>query len=231
MMLLLFFSLLKIFFSAPAIDHQAWDVLLQKHVNEIGQVDYAGFKREEARLDAYLKTLSTNPPSADWSREAQMAFWINTYNAYTIKLIVKNYPVKSITELEGGKPWDKKWISIGKRTYSLDQIENDILRPKFKDPRIHFALNCAARSCPPLLNRAWTADKLEEQFERQAKSFINNPKFNRIGQRNVQISRIFDWYAEDFGPIVPYLNRYANQEVGRNAKVSYQEYDWSLNGK
>ena len=158
-----------------------------------------------------------------------MAFWINAYNAFTVKLIVDNYPVASITKLDGGKPWDRKWIKIGDKTYSLNNIENDILRPQFKDARIHFAVNCAAQSCPPLLNKAWTADNLESNFEKQAKAFVNNPKFNTISAKNVKVSKIFDWYKADFGNLIDFLNKYASTNINGNAKVEYVEYDWALN--
>ncbi len=158
-----------------------------------------------------------------------MAFWINAYNAFTVKLIVDNYPISSIMKLDNGKVWDRKWINIGGKTYSLNNIENDILRPQFKDPRIHFAVNCAAKSCPPLLNRAWTAANLESNFEKQARAFINNPEFNKISAKEVEVSKIFDWYASDFGNLIDYLNKYSSTKINANAKVKFREYDWALN--
>lgn len=213
--------------SAP--DHSDWTQLLQKHVNAKGNVDYSGFKRDKAALEAYLDKLASNPVENTWSRNEKLAYWINVYNAYTIKLIVDNYPVKSITNLKGGKPWDVKWIQLGNQTYSLNQVENEIIRPRFKEPRIHFAVNCAAESCPPLLNKAWTADKLESYFEQQTKAFINNSNYNEISANRVQVSKIFDWYGEDFPNLIEFLNRYSNTKIKANAKVSFLEYDWSLN--
>jgi len=230
-------SLLSLLFIATptteraSVDHSAWDVLLQKHVSTSGVVDYAAFKKDQAKLDAYLSSLAKQVPNSNWSRGEQMAYWINIYNAYTVKLIVKNYPTASITKLEGGKPWDKKWIKVGTKTYSLNQVENEILRPQFKDARIHFAVNCAAKSCPPLLNQAWTASNLEAKLEKQAKAFINNTKYNKLSKSAIQVSKIFEWYAEDFGKLPSYLNNYANQEISYNTKVSYLTYDWALNGK
>lgn len=210
-------------------DHTAWDKLLRTHVSSRGKVDYAGIKAQQSKLDAYLKELENNPPQADWSRNEKLAYWINVYNAYTVKLIVNNYPVKSITDLEGGKPWDKKWIKIDGKTYSLNNVENDIIRPRFKEPRIHFAVNCAAQSCPPLLNKAWTASNLSANFNQQAKAFINNDKFNKISANSVTVSKIFDWYGEDFGNLISYLNKFSNTKINPDAKVNYKEYDWSLN--
>ena len=209
--------------------HDAWDKLLQEYVTTDGRVNYDGIKKDKAKLESYLKTLETNAPQDSWSRGDKMAFWINAYNANTVKLIVDNYPVASITKLDGGKPWDVKRVKIGSKTYSLDNIENAILRPQFKDARIHFAVNCAAKSCPPLLNRAWTASNLESNFEKQAKAFINNSNFNKISAKSAQLSKIFEWYAADFGNLIDFLNKYASSKISAGAKVSYVEYDWGLN--
>lgn len=211
--------------------HDQWNELLQKYVSTDGKVNYAGFKKDMPALESYLGGLTRNPVQDDWSRNEKMAYWINAYNAFTVKLIVDNYPVASITKLHNGKPWDVKWIQLGSKTYSLNNIENDILRPKFKDARIHFAVNCAAVSCPPLLNRAWTADKLNQYFEQQAKAFINNPKYNKINANSVEISKIFDWYGGDFGNIIDYLNQYSTTKINSDATVKYMEYDWDLNAK
>lgn len=213
----------------PVLSHQIWDALLKKHVSSTGKVNYAGFKKDKTQLQQYLDLLATNPVQSSWSRNKKMAYWINAYNAFTVKLIVDHYPVSSITKIHSGKPWSKQWIKLGNQTYSLDQIENEILRPRYKDARIHFAVNCAAQSCPPLLNQAWTAENLEANFEKQARSFINNSKFNKIAEKKVQISKIFEWYAEDFDNIINYLNKYSQTAIKSNAKVTYLEYDWALN--
>lgn len=211
------------------LSHTGWDELLKKYVSSTGKVNYSGFKKDIAKLQTYLDLLTDNPIQPSWSRNEKMAYWINAYNAFTVKLIVDHYPIKSITKIHSGKPWSKKWIKLGDKTYSLDQIENEILRPQFKDARIHFAVNCAAQSCPPLLNEAWTAQNLEANFESQARKFINNPKFNNLSEKKVQISRIFEWYSGDFGDIIAYLNKYAAVKIKSNARVTYLEYDWALN--
>ncbi|MEL6867724.1 MAG: DUF547 domain-containing protein [Bacteroidota bacterium] len=210
-------------------DHSLWDQLLRKHVSSSGKVNYKGFKADLNQLDAYLAELKDRPIQSDWSRKAKMAYWINAYNAFTVKLILDNYPLSSITKLHGGKPWDVKWIKLGGKTYSLNNIENDILRPQYKDARIHFAVNCAARSCPPLLNRAWTESNLNRYFDQQAKAFINNTKYNKVSPNKIEISKIFQWYAEDFGSIVAYINKYSAQKADANAEVVYVEYNWGLN--
>ena len=212
-----------------AFSHNAWNTLAQKHISASGKVNYKGFKADKAAFDAYLKSLADNPIQSSWSRAKKMAYWINAYNAFTIKLIVDNYPIKSITDLDGGKPWDRKWIKLGGKTYSLNNIEHDILRPQYKDARIHFAVNCAAKSCPPVWNKAWTAANLNGQLERSAKAFINNAKYNDVGGSNAAISKIFEWYAVDFGDITSYLNKYASTKVDAGTTVSYKEYNWALN--
>lgn len=211
--------------------HEQWDALLRKYVTANGKVNYAGLKKDNAALESYLGGLTRNPVQDDWSRNEKMTYWINAYNAFTVKLIVDNYPVTSIMKLHNGKAWDVKWIQLGKQTYSLNNIENDILRPKYKDARIHFAVNCAAESCPPLLNRAFTADQLDRQLEQQAKAFINSAKYNSINTNSVAISKIFEWYAGDFGNIIDYLNQYSDTKINAGATVKYQEYDWGLNAK
>ncbi len=210
-------------------DHSIWNKLLEKHVSSKGQVDYKGFKEDAAQLDIYLEELVQNPVQSDWPRAHKMAYWINAYNAFTVKLIVDNYPVKSIRNLNEGNPWDVKWIKLGNKTYSLNNIEHDILRPQFNDARIHFAVNCAAKSCPPLANQAFTANNLEELLNKQTRQFINNGTYNNLSTNEVHISKIFEWYKGDFGDIQAYLNKYADKKINEKAKVSYQEYDWALN--
>jgi hypothetical protein len=210
-------------------DHTLWNELLQQFVTSGGKVNYKGFRSKRTDLQAYLDELSANPVQDNWSRSEKMAYWINAYNAFTIKLIVDNYPVKSIMDLHQGKPWDVKWIKLGSKTYSLNEIEHDILRPKYQDARIHFAVNCAARSCPPLLNQAWTGENLNTNLEKQTRSFINNPRYNSISKRKVEVSKIFEWYASDFGNLIDYLNKYSETRIDKGASVNYQEYNWALN--
>ena len=210
-------------------DHQTFEVLLQQYVNDQGKVNYKGLVTDKARLDAYCETLSANPPQESWSREAQMAYWINAYNAFTIKLIADHYPTQSIMRFDGGKTWDVRRISIGGKKYSLNNIENDILRPQFKDARIHFAINCAAKGCPPLWNHAYTAENLEETLKMRATAFINNPAFNTIKRDNASVSKIFEWYGKDFGDLRTFLNHYSKVVLKSGAVIGFNEYDWDLN--
>lgn len=213
----------------PAELHQTWDQLLRKHVSAEGKVDYKGFKADRKKLDAYLKALSDNLPADSRPRAEQMAYWINAYNAFTIDLITDHYPVSGILNLDGGKTWDVQRIALGGKKYSLNQIENEILRAKFGDARIHFAINCAARSCPPLWNKAYTAENLEGTLQQRTRSFINNPKFNVITADKAQLSKIFEWYAADFGELRQFLNQYSSVRLKSGAEIGYREYDWALN--
>lgn len=211
-------------------DHNLLNRLLEKYVSASGQVNYKGLQSEIKSLDAYLADLKANPVQESWSRNEKMAFWINAYNAFTIKLILNNFPLQSIMKLHEGKPWDVKWIEIGLKTYSLNEIEHEVLRPQFNDARIHFAVNCAAVSCPPLLNKAWTASNLESNFEKQAKAFINNPTHNKIKPSSIEVSKIFEWYGSDFGNLIEYLNKYSQTTINQDATINFIEYDWALNG-
>lgn len=210
--------------------HDIWNTLLGMYVSADGVVDYKSFKRSEARLSVYLDMLSKDAPQASWSREKKMAYWINLYNASTVALILKNYPLKSITDL--GKPWDQAFIKVGSKTYTLNQVEHEILRPQFQDARIHFAVNCAAISCPALLNEAYSADKLNQQLDTQTRKFINNNKHNSVSSS--EVSELFKWYKEDFtkkGSVIDFLNQYAATPYKKGKTLGYKTYDWGLNEK
>ncbi|MDH3650272.1 MAG: DUF547 domain-containing protein, partial [Saprospiraceae bacterium] len=211
--------------------HAAWDVLLSRYVTPNGEVDYEGLKDNQTALTTYLEYLSAHPPEAGENKERELSYWINTYNAHTIALIVNNYPLHSIRDLYGGKPWDEKWIKINSRIYSLNDIEHGIIRKRFRDPRIHFAVNCAAKSCPPLANKAFTASNYEQLINQLTTTFINNPKYNQVESDQANLSKIFEWYADDFGDLISYVNRYSNIKLKPDAAISYDDYDWSLNGR
>jgi len=212
-------------------DYKPWDVFLKKYVSASGEVDYKSIKANKKELDGITKTFSTTAAISTWNKYDQLAFWINVYNAFTIDLIVNNYPIKSIQNLDGGKPWDVKRITIAGKKYSLNNIENDIIRTQFKDARIHFAVNCGAKSCPPLLNGAFFGKSLETQLDAVTKKFINNSKFQTITVSKLALSKIFDWYAVDFGDINTFVNKYSVIKVNKNAALSFKEYDWLLNDK
>ncbi len=213
-------------------DHSAFNTLLQRHVTKSGAVNYGSFKGNAA-FEGYLKKLSANPPRDSWPKGERMAYWINAYNAFTIKLIVDNMPLKSIKDISS--PWKKKFFQIDGKDYDLNTIEHEILRKQFDDPRIHFAINCASASCPKLLNMTFEARKLESQLEQAAKEFVNDPFRNNIEANAVQISKIFDWFKGDFTnknrTIIQYLNKYSNTVISESTKVKYKDYSWELNNK
>jgi Protein of unknown function, DUF547 len=221
------------------ISHEAWDQLLRKHVKSGGMVDYKGFVQDSSALKAYLDQLSSvHPDDKTWTRQEQMAYWINAYNAFTIKLIVDNYPVASIKDIKRGiafvnSVWDIKWIKIKDYTYDLNNIEHNILRPVFKDARIHAAVNCASYSCPALRNEAYTAEKLETQLDDAMRSFLADPLRNEIKPDQARISEIFKWFKGDFerneGSLLNYLNKYGPQKLNPNVKIEHIDYDWRLN--
>ncbi|MEO5581361.1 MAG: DUF547 domain-containing protein [Saprospiraceae bacterium] len=219
------------------VSHDLFDHLLKKYVNNLGNVDYEGFKKDKVMLDTYLSNLSKNPPLMNWTKEEQLAYWINAYNAFTISLVATHYPVNSIKDIKPGIPfinsvWDIKFIKIGNKTYDLNNIEHSILRKKFNEPRIHFAINCASYSCPRLRNEAYTSAKLESQLTEAAKSFLSDKTKNDITANTIHISKIFDWFTGDFkknGNLIDFLNRYAPMRINPTAKIEYKEYVWTLN--
>jgi hypothetical protein len=212
-----------------APDHGPWNALLQKHVDANGMVDYGGFAKDPG-LDEYLAVLSASRPSDKWSRNERLAFWINVYNAFTIKLMVDNPGVASIKDIRA--PWKTKFFRIGGREMDLDATEHVELREKLNEPRIHFAIVCASFSCPQLWNKAFTADGLDQQLDAAAGRFINDPKRNQLGDEP-RLSKIFDWFEGDFtkkGSLIEFVNAYAKKRIPTDAKVQYLDYDWRLNG-
>ena len=220
--------------------HATWDALLQKHVSGDGHVGYQGFSADSAQLNAYLQLLQDSPPdAATWTRQAQMAFWINAYNAFTVQLIIRNYPLQSIKDI-GAKnqipfvntPWDLKFIKIGAEVLDLNNIEHGKLRKPFGDPRIHFAIVCASHSCPRLANTAYTAEDLDTQLDTRAREFLADPQRNQVSADAPCLSKIFDWYGMDFPKkkhFIPYINQYSPVKISPKAKISYLDYNWSLN--
>ncbi len=222
------------------ISHALFDSLLRQYVNKEGFVNYEGFIKDSVAFNKYLDLLSKNHPSdKNWNRNEQMAYWINAYNAFTIKLICNYYPVKSIKDIKKGIPfvsdtWAIDFIKIEGKTYNLNNIEHGILRPKYDDPRIHFAVNCASASCPKLQQEAFIADKLDAQLDAAAKEFINDGIRNKItSSKKGNMSKIFNWFAGDFKKTAPsviaFLNRYSTTQLEANADLDYMDYDWALN--
>jgi hypothetical protein len=215
--------------AAPRPNHQAWSKLLSEYVSANGNVNYKQLKTEKQVLLDYLEMLNNTPPASDWTRDEHMAYWINAYNAATVLLIVEHYPLKSIRDLDGGKTWDVKRIKLGGKSYSLNQIENDILRSRYKDARIHFAVNCAAKGCPPLASKAFLPETLNKQLEERTREFISDKRFNQFEGNKAKLSRIFDWYGSDFGDLRTFLNKYLTNKLPEGSSLEFTEYDWDLN--
>lgn len=220
--------------------HAGWNAILKQFVNERGLVNYRGLRADSLALNTYLQDLSTHLPSKGWTDNDRLAYWINAYNAYTVQLIIRNYPVKSIKDLGGDKifvntPWDKHFIHFNSQAYSLNDIEHRIIRKQFPDNRIHLALVCAAISCPRLRNEAYTGPNLNAQLEAQGRDFLNNQSKNKLTPANKpQVSSIFSFYPKDFTKngstsVQEFVNRYATDKIKPDAALSYLPYNWALN--
>lgn len=228
------------------VSHEHWDRLLKKYVDPAGMVDYAAWKEsreDQASLDAYLNQLSAAAIAPDSPREAQLAFWINAYNAVTVKGILREYPTTSIrnhtARLFGYNIWKDLQLLVEGKAYSLEAIEHEVLRP-MGEPRIHFAIVCASRGCPRLLDEAYVGERLDEQLTGNAQAFFADPTKFRLNADRVEVSPILKWFATDFGPdanaqlqtIARYLPESARQALGGGGlRIQYQEYDWALNDK
>jgi Protein of unknown function, DUF547 len=224
------------------VDHSAWTGLLKKHLNAKAMVNYKGMQADLPKLNEYLALLSKNAPEKTWPTNEKLSFWINAYNAFTVKLILdyyKNGQLKSIKDIGTLIPipkindgWSKKFIKIGNKTLSLNNIEHDIIRKEFAEPRIHAALVCAAKSCPPLRNEAFTASQLNAQLNDQMIDFINDQTKNVVKSNGAILSPIFDWYGADFTktkPLVDWINTYSKTKISPNSKIIFGDYDWGLN--
>ncbi len=212
------------------INHSAWDELLQKHVSDQGNVSYKGFKADKTKFYEYLSVLSEIPPQDSWSKDETLAYWMNVYNAFTIKLILDNYPTKSIKDING--PWNHRFIKIGEKWYTLNDVEHRIIR-KMDEPRIHFALVCAAVSCPRLYNKAFTEQTLEADLDLLTRGFLSDTSKNELSENSIKLSKLFKWYGGDFKndgkTLIDFLNQYSEVTISPKAKKSYKDYNWSLN--
>lgn len=236
--------------SKTAIDHSDWDKLLKTYVKPgadgLNRVDYATFKAQgQAGLKNYIARMQTvDLKSLD--RPEQFALLANLYNAKTIDIVLDKYPVKSIKDISlgggfiasiKGGPWKAEVLKLGGTPLSLDDIEHGILRPAFKDPRVHYAVNCASVGCPNLQTEAFSGEKLVEQLDASARAYVNNPRGIRITADGVVVSSIYSWFKEDFGGtdagVLKHLQRYASPELAAKLKTATalagHSYDWSLN--
>ena len=211
--------------------YEKLNTFLGKYVSAAGNVNYASIKTNKSELEAILDEYEATNIGSNWTSAQKLTYWINAYNIYTIKLIVDNYPTSSITNITA-KPWHKSFIKLNGKTYSLNQIENDVIRKQFNEPRIHFALNCASKSCPILLNKAYLPETVYTQMTAQTKRFLSDTSKNTYGAKEIKISKIFEWYAEDFtkggATVIDFINKYRTEQL-TNQKITYGDYSWDLN--
>lgn len=212
--------------------HELWDELLATNVSNNGNVNYKSFKSEHKKLLDYIYVLSLLHRKKEFeslSKEEKIAFWINAYNALTIDLILRNYPLSSIKEIKN--PWEQRLWKAVDINYNLDEIEHQILR-KMDEPRIHFTIVCASVSCPKLMNKAYTAENLENQLTQAAKAFLSDSKRNSISKDYLELSKIFKWFDSDFtksGSLIDFLNMYSDIQISNDAKIKFKGYNWDLN--
>jgi hypothetical protein len=232
---------------------RGYDTLLKRYVvpwgDGVNRVNYLAWSRNRAdrnALDAAIALMTSQRPST-MSRAAEFAYWANLYNAVTVRLIVDRYPVRSIREIKSDGmfdpkaylgPWRTKRVIVEGKAYSLDDIEHETMRPKFNDPRVHYAVNCASIGCPNLLPTAWCETSLERDLDQAARAFINHPRGVRIGaQGGLTVSSIFEWFKVDFGgtdeALLRHFLTYADQPlrtaIERGARIVGHDYDWSIN--
>jgi len=225
-------------------DHKAWGSLLERHVvvlegGKASRVDYAGIARQRQDLKRYVDALSATARSEfdGWTRSEQMAFLINAYNAFMVEKILQRYPdIRSVWDFGKlfGNPFKDEFFSLLGRKASLDGIEHEMLRKSYREPRIHYALNCASLGCPMLRPEPYVGSRLEAELEDQARRFLSDPSRNRYRDGRLEVSKIFDWYKEDFEPRDAYFARYAallGADAGsvRAARITFLDYDWALN--
>ncbi|NJR40898.1 MAG: DUF547 domain-containing protein [Leptolyngbyaceae cyanobacterium CSU_1_4] len=228
------------------IDFEMWNGLLHQYVDPQGRVDYRAWKAQQPQtLTHWLTDLERLDLSPDLSREQQLALWINLYNAFTLSTILERYPIASIRPLVFGIPnwfaflwfFQRRVYRFAHQTYSLAQIENQILRDRLQEPRIHFAIVCASLGCPLLRNEAYTPEKVTQQLEEDAVRFINNPNKVRYDAhaKTLYCSKIFKWYRQDFLTVSPSIPDYVRSflppdlPLSASPPIAYLDYDWSLN--
>jgi len=234
--------------SDRVVDHSAWERFMAKylvtsHPSGINRVEYGEVSAvDKQTLKSYLDDLQQVPVS-QLNRNEQKAYWINLYNAATLDIVLDHYPVSSITKVNLASglfsrgPWEAKILKIEGQEVSLNDIEHRILRPIWKDPRVHYAVNCASIGCPNLQDRAYTSKNTEVLLEKGAREYINHPRGAAFEGKKLVLSSIYDWFQEDFGGsdqgVLRHLRRYAAPDLAGklesfSGRIDYQ-YDWSLN--
>ena len=239
---------------APArADDSAYDALLSRYVlvsaDGVNRVDYARWansQADRAALDAYVEDLAAQRPST-FARDRAFAYWANLYNAITLQVVLDRYPVSSIRDIKSEGlfdpkaytgPWRTKRVKVEGREYSLDDIENDVMRPTYKDPRVHYSVNCASLGCPNLPTKPWAAATLDASLDAAARDFVNHPRgVAVIGPKKLKVSSIYKWFKDDFGGdagVLAHLRKYAGPKLlsalDAGATIAEDNYDWALAG-
>ena len=233
--------------STAEIDHGGWDRFLKTHVTRhpdgVNRIAYARVGDAGRRaLDDYVAGLAAVPISG-YPRAAQLAYWINLYNALTVRLVLERYPVKSILDISISPgwfaigPWGKKLVTVEGEGLTLDDIEHRILRPIWRDPRIHYAVSCASIGCPNLAGEAFTAANADALLDRAARAYVNSARGVEATDRGLVVSSLYKWYREDFGGseegVIDHLRRYAGPDLAAalagSARIAGHRYDWALN--
>lgn len=232
--------------ASATLDHSAWGNFLQKYVRPhpsgVNRVAYAKVERSDQKeLYRYIEQL-TQVPISQFNQDEQLAYWINLYNALTVKVVLDHYPVMSIRDIKSGffsvGPWNKKLATVEGEKLTLNDIEHRILRPIWKDPRIHYAVNCASIGCPNLQPVAFTGSTANMLLDKAAVEFVNHPRAVSIERGRLVVSSIYVWFQEDFGNsdkgVIEHLQRYAdsglNDSLSNLTDIAADRYDWSLNG-
>ncbi|MEK6216982.1 MAG: DUF547 domain-containing protein, partial [Boseongicola sp.] len=213
--------------SRESINHSLWDNLLSRHVRKsnrgVNLVDYRGFSAADRTMLADYIAILTGVLISQFNRDQQLAYWINLYNALTVQVVLDHYPVDSIRDINISPglftigPWDKTLISIEGEDLTLNDIEHRILRPIWRDPRIHYAVNCASIGCPDLWDRAYPATGIDKLLDQAATAYVNDPRGVSVVDGKVSVSKIYDWFIEDFGgseeTVLRHLHQYAAPEL------------------
>ena len=227
-MILITFGIMALPWQPNAQDYKVYDKLLKTYVDPNGKVNYKMLTKEKTAINQVLDQWQ-KVNTQKLNEKARLAFYINLYNLTTLKVIVDHYPIKSIIDIKRGKIWDVDLMVLNGKTYSLNELENQLIRSPYKEPGIHFLINCGAKSCPPLHAEAFTEKNIDVLMEKRTRQFVNDVHSNTITPKQIKISKIFDWYQTDFGNLILYINRYSSTKISNNAKITFMDYDWDLN--
>lgn len=223
-------ALLLSFYTAYSQDYYSqMDRFLDKYHNENGLIDYVDIAKNDATLDSLymqIERMNLSDRDEDWLK----AFYINAYNTIVIKQVVVFYPIRKPFDVNGF--FDNIKNQVSGQEYTLDELEKKIIIPRFRDPRIHFALVCAAKGCPAIQRTAFRPETVDEELDRITREVLNDPEYVKVKGKNLYLSRIFEWYQKEFeinGSVIAYINQYRNEPIPEDFKVRYYEYDWALN--